>query len=116
MLKSLRNKTAIALTVTAGLLIAGGAIAQQKTMSIGTGGTGGVYYPLGGAIANVLSKALPNTQATAEVTGGSVDNLKLIGAGKSELGFTMADAALDAFKGEDKFKGGKVPLQTLLVV
>ena len=85
-------------------------------MSIGTGGTGGVYYPLGGAVANVLSKNLPNVQATAEVTGGSVDNLKLIGAGKSELAFTMADAALDALKGEDKFKSGKVPLQALLVV
>jgi hypothetical protein len=55
-------------------------------------------------------------QATAEVTGGSVDNLKLIGAGKSELGFTMADAALDALNGEDKFKSGKLPLQALLVV
>ena len=64
----------------------------------------------------MLSKTLPGIQATAEVTGGSVDNLKLIGAGKSELGFTMADAALDAFKGEDKFKSGKVPLQALLVV
>jgi TRAP transporter TAXI family solute receptor len=64
----------------------------------------------------VLSKSLPNVQATAEVTGGSVDNLKLIGAGKSELGFTMADAALDALNGEDKFKSGKLPLQALLVV
>ncbi|MBC7584180.1 TAXI family TRAP transporter solute-binding subunit [Tardiphaga sp. vice352] len=115
MLKKLHQKTAIALTVAAGLLIAGGATAQQKTMAIGTGGTGGVYYPLGGAIANVLSKALPNTQATAEVTGGSVDNLKLIASGQSELGFSMADAALDAFNGQDKFKA-KVPLQTLLVV
>ena len=104
---------ALAITVTG---LAGAAIAQQKTMSIGTGGTGGVYYPLGGAIANVLSKSLPNTQATAEVTGGSVDNLKLIASGQSEMGFTMADAAADAFKGEDKFKSGKVPLQTLLVV
>jgi TRAP transporter TAXI family solute receptor len=85
-------------------------------MSIGTGGTGGVYYPLGGAIANVLSKNLPGVQATAEVTGGSVDNLKLIGTGQSELGFAMADAALDAYKGEDKFKSGKIPLQALLVV
>ena len=105
---------AIALVAAAGL--AGAAVAQQKTMSIGTGGTGGVYYPLGGAIANVLSKALPNTQATAEVTGGSVDNLKLIATGQSELGFTMADAALDAINGQDKFKSGKVPLRTLLVV
>ncbi len=80
-------------------------VAQQKTMSIGTGGTGGVYFPLGGAIANVLSKNLPNTQATAEVTGGSVDNLKLIATGQSELGFTMADAALDALNGVGQVQG-----------
>src|ERR1700746_47944 len=104
----------LAVALSAGL--AGIAYAQQKVMSIGTGGTGGVYYPLGGAVANVLSKSLPNVQATAEVTGGSGDNLQAIGAGKSELGFTMADAALDALKGEDKFKSGKVPLQALLVV
>src|SRR3954465_7498225 len=85
-------------------------------MSIGTGGTGGVYYPLGGAIANVLSKALPNLTATAEVTGGSIDNLKLIGAGQSEMAFTMADAALDAMQGNEKFKNNKVGLPTLLVV
>ena len=108
--------TMLALAMAASFAFAGATHAQQKTMSIGTGGTGGVYYPLGGAVANVLSKNLPNLQATAEVTGGSVDNLKLIGAGKSELAFTMADAALDALKGEDKFKSGKVPLQALLVV
>ena len=106
----------LAMTISAGLAFASAAHAQQKTMSIGTGGTGGVYYPLGGAVANVLSKSLPNVQATAEVTGGSIDNLKLIGAGKSELGFTMADAALDALNGEDKFKSGKLALQALLVV
>src|SRR3954451_14021136 len=105
----------LAVAFSAGLALAGIVHAQQKTMSIGTGGTGGVYYPLGGAIANVLSKRLPNMQATAEVTGGSVDNLKLIASGQSELGFSMADAALDAFNGQDKFKS-KVPLQTLLVV
>src|SRR3954471_21762761 len=105
---------AIALAVTAAL--GGAAIAQQKTMAIGTGGTGGVYYPLGGAIANVLSKALPNVTATAEVTGGSIDNLKLIGAGQSEMAFTMADAAHDAVQGNEKFKNNKVALQTLLVV
>src|SRR5215210_1557466 len=106
-----------ALVAAAAALAAGGAVlAQQKTISIGTGGTGGVYYPLGGAMANVLSKYLPGVQATAEVTGGSVDNLKLIGSAQSELGFTMADAALDALKGEDKFKSAKVPLQTLMVL
>ena len=91
------------------------AFAQAKTISIGTGGTGGVYYPIGGAIANVLTKNLPGMQATAEVTGGSVDNLKLIASGQSEIGFSMADAALDALNGQDKFRA-KVPLRTLLVL
>jgi uncharacterized protein len=97
-------------------VLATGAIAQ-KAISIGTGGTGGVYYPLGGGLANILSKHLPGgTQFTAEVTGGSVDNLKLIGSAQSEVGFVMADAALDALRGEDKFKGNKVPLKTLMVL
>ena len=99
----------------AGLLAPGLASAQQN-FAIGTGGTGGVYYPLGGGLANLLTKQLPGVQATAEVTGGSVDNLKLIGSGQSEIGFSMADAALDALKGEDKFKSGKVPLKTLMVL
>jgi TRAP transporter TAXI family solute receptor len=97
-------------------LFTGAALAQQKTIAIGTGGTGGVYYPLGGGLANLLSKYLPGYQATAEVTGGSVDNLKLIGSGQSEVAFSMADAALDAFKGEDKFKGAKVAVRTLMVL
>src|SRR5215813_13722802 len=106
-------------TVAIGLaasLIAGAALAQQKTIAIGTGGTGGVYYPLGGGLANLLSKYLPGYQATAEVTGGSVDNLKLIGSGQSEVAFSMADAALDALKGEDKFQGAKVGVRTLMVL
>src|SRR5512144_850814 len=88
-----------------GMLFAGAVIAQQRAISIATGGTGGVYYPLGGGLANVLSKSIPGLQATAEVTGGSVDNLKLIHSGGSEVAFSMVDAALDAYKGQDKFKG-----------
>ena len=58
------------------LAVAALAPAQDKVqLSIGTGGTGGVYYPLGGGMANVLSKHVPGLCVTAEVTGGSVDNL-----------------------------------------
>jgi len=108
--------TAFAASLFVGAAFVGAALAQQKTIAIGTGGTGGVYYPLGGGLANVLSKYLPGYQATAEVTGGSVDNLKLIGSGQSEIGFSMADAALDAFNGQDKFRGNKVALRTLMVL
>jgi hypothetical protein len=92
------------------------AAAQAQNISIATGGTGGVYYPLGGGMAAVLSKYVPGIQATAEVTGGSVANLQLIGTGKPYLGMTMADATLDAYKGEDKFKGKPVAVRTLLIM
>jgi uncharacterized protein len=89
---------------------------QAQNISVATGGTGGVYYPMGGGLAAVLSKYVPGMQATAEVTGGSVDNLKLIGSGKPYVGFSMSDAAQDAYKGEDKFKGNKVNVRTLMVL
>jgi TRAP transporter TAXI family solute receptor len=90
--------------------------AAAQNISIATGGTGGVYYPLGGGVASVLSKYVPGMQATAEVTGGSVDNLKLVGSGKPYIAFAMTDASQDALRGEDKFKGAKVPLKTLMVL
>ena len=88
---------------------------KKTRISIGTGGTGGVYYPLGGGLAALLSKYVPGLEATAEVTAGSIANLQLIGGGKSEVGFTMADAAWDAYQGLDKFTGKKVALRTLAV-
>jgi TRAP transporter TAXI family solute receptor len=105
------------LSRVAALLIGAFALtAQAQNLSIATGGTGGVYYPLGGGMAAVLSKYVPGVQATAEVTGGSVANLQLIGTGKPYLGMTMADATLDAYKGEDKFKGKPVPVRTLMIM
>lgn len=103
--------------VTLAIAAGGPAIAQEKrSFAIGTGGTGGVYYPLGGGLASLLTKYVPGWSATAEVTGGSVDNLKLLGAGKSELALSMVDAGLDAMKGQDKFKGNPVPVRTLAVL
>src|ERR1700741_1633857 len=111
-----RGFTLAVAAMAAATLALGGAVAQQRAIAIGTGGTGGVYYPIGGALANLISKTFPDMQATARVTGGLVDNLKLINSGQSELAFSMADAALDAFNGVDKFKGTKVPLRTLMVL
>jgi TRAP transporter TAXI family solute receptor len=100
----------------AAVAFCGAALAQNMNIAIATGGTGGVYYPLGGGMANVLSKYVPGVQATARVTGGSVDNLRLIHTGQSEVGLAMVDAALDALKGEDKFKGSPVAVRTLMVL
>ena len=100
------------------LLLVASACARDATrhLSIATGGTGGVYYPLGGGMAAVLSKYVPGMQATAEVTGGSVANLQLVGTGKPYLAMTMADAGQDALQGKDKFTGKAVPIRTLLVM
>ena len=111
------TRTLKVLLVAAGAVLAGAGIAaEQINLSIATGGTGGVYYPLGGGMANVLSKHVPGMQATAEVTGGSVANLQLIGTGKPYIALTQADAALDALKGEDKFKGRPVPVRNLAIL
>jgi uncharacterized protein len=91
-------------------------VAQAQNISIATGGTGGVYYPMGGGMAAVLSKYVDGMQATAEVTGGSVANLQLINTGKPYIALSMADATLDAYKGQDKFKGKPVAVRTLMVL
>jgi TRAP transporter TAXI family solute receptor len=93
------------------------ALAQQRViLSIASGNTGGVFYPLAGGMAGVLSRQLPGWQVTAEVTGGSIDNLRLVGAGRADLALVMGDAAFDAFKGQDKFKGKPQPVRALLVL
>jgi TRAP transporter TAXI family solute receptor len=103
------------------LLILGSVPGQAQTksnrISIATGGTGGVYYPLGGGMANLISKYVPNTDATAEVTAGSVDNCKLIQTGKADLAIIMADIGYDALKGMGRFKpSGAIPLRTIGVI
>lgn len=116
MSKTIRAAVAAAAAVACVASIPTFASAQDtKQLVIGTGGTGGVYYPLGGGIANLIGKEIPNTQATAQVTGASVDNLKLIAAGKADIGFTQVDAAWDAFKGQGKFSSVQ-PVKALAVL
>ena len=109
-------KSTIAIAALALLGLAGGALAQDKvTISISTGPTGGVYYPLGGGIANILSKYVPGYSANAESTAGSVANLQLMTQKKSDLALTMADAAWDGYKAQGKFSGAEVPVRALMV-
>jgi TRAP transporter TAXI family solute receptor len=109
------------------LLLAGGlaattamtpiAFAASRYLTIGTGGTGGVFYPYGGGLALLLSKKLPDMEASAQVTGGSVDNVKLLGTGSAEIGFSTIDSAYDGMKGEGAYKDvGPQKIATLAVL
>jgi len=104
-------------TIIVVLVFSFSSVWAQKSvrLSIATGGTGGVYYPLGGGMANIISKNIPYTEATAEVTTASVDNCRLVGAGKAELALIMADTGWDAYMGRAQFKE-KVPLRTVAVL
>jgi len=111
------KKTFIVMTALV-LILAASTVraATTERLSIATGGTGGVYYPMGGGMAAVISKYIPSTEATAEVTAASVDNCILIGRKKADLAFSMADTAFDAYNGVGKPFPHKLPLRTVLAL
>lgn len=90
-------------------------IAAAERYTIATGGTGGVYYPYGGAMASMLGDAIPDTEWTAEETSASVDNMYLIEDGSATLAFSLADTAYDASQGNDPFED-KINAQSLVTL
>jgi TRAP transporter TAXI family solute receptor len=80
-----------------------GETGAKQRISIATGGTGGTYYPYGGAMANIINQHVPGAEATAEVTGASVENLRLVDRGEAQLGLCMNDAVFNALKGIGEF-------------
>jgi TRAP transporter TAXI family solute receptor len=115
LIRAVLSAAVIASLVTCG---GGGSSGPRvKRLSIATGGTGGVYYPYGGALAKIISDEVPGVEATAEVTAASVDNLKFLRDGRSDIAFTLADTLADAVKGSGAFAAtGPVPAQALAVL
>ncbi|MGL4441490.1 MAG: TAXI family TRAP transporter solute-binding subunit, partial [Bosea sp. (in: a-proteobacteria)] len=115
---SRRGVVAGGLGLGATALFGAPAIAQAKQrITVVTGGTGGVFYPYGGGIAKILTEKMPNMQATAQVTGGSVDNCKLVSAGDADIGFSTLDSAFDAMNGLGAYaKDGKLDVRVLAVL
>lgn len=80
-----------------------GPIFAVEFISIATGGTGGTYYPLGGGMAEIFNDTLDNVNATAEVTGASVENIRLVQYGEVELAFVQNDITFYAATGTELF-------------
>jgi TRAP transporter TAXI family solute receptor len=104
---SRRNFTALTLGLGLSGIAGRAAFAQQQFFRIGTGGTAGTYYPIGGIIANAVST--DKIVSTAQATNGSVANVNAVASGASESGFSQSDVASWAYSGTGLYEGrGKV--------
>lgn len=102
------------MTLTGGVAAAGliavltgsPALAQQKFVTVGTGGVTGVYYAVGGAVCRLMNKdrATTGIRCSVESTGGSVFNVNAIKSGELEFGLSQSDVQYNASKGEGAFK------------
>jgi len=106
---------ALLITITA-LIMAPCATARTTFVSIGTGGTGGIYYPYGGGVAEIWSKHVKGVKAVAEVTGASVENVKLAHKGETVIGEVMGDVAVAGYNGTGKFKGKKNDILSMAIM
>jgi uncharacterized protein len=82
----------------------------QEQLSIATGGTGGVYYPIGGGLAEIINAQVEGFSATAEVTGASVENMGLIATGDADLALALADTVAQAYTGTGRFEGQQLEM------
>ncbi|MBD3896406.1 TAXI family TRAP transporter solute-binding subunit [Halomonas sp. ML-15] len=85
-------------------LLATAPLAAAQQLSIATGGTGGVYYPIGGGFAEMINEHIEGADATAEVTGASVENMGLIMRGDADLALALADTVYQAYNGTGDFE------------
>ena len=89
-----------ALLAGATIVLASPAVLAAEFINVLTGGTSGVYYPLGVALTQIYGKAIPEAKASVQATKASAENLNLLQAGRGEIAFTLGDALGDAWKGE----------------
>jgi TRAP transporter TAXI family solute receptor len=96
----------------AAILFTAPVVAAEQFVNVLTGGTSGVYYPLGVALANNIGKAMPGLKTSVQATKASVENLNLLQAGRGEVAFTLGDSLSDAWNGNEE-AGFKTPLKKL---
>ena len=103
-----KNLTISTALLAAALIFSGCKGSSQKDYILATGGTGGTYYPFGGAIANIWNTKIENMNVTAQATGASAENLRLINKGEAEFATVQNDVMDYAFHGTDMFAGEKL--------
>lgn len=105
------NIRGLLIAVALGVGLSGAAQAQQF-INVLTGGTSGIYYPLGVALSQIYGKSIPEAKSSVQSTKASVENLNLLQAGRGEIAFTLGDSLSAAWKGDPEV-GFKAPLDKL---
>ena len=95
-----RRTLVAAAAMSLSLSFAAGAARAQEFINILTGGTSGAYYPIGVALSNVYTKAIPGSKVSVQPTKASVENLNLLNSGKGELALSLGDTLSNAWKGD----------------
>ncbi|WP_024822031.1 MULTISPECIES: TAXI family TRAP transporter solute-binding subunit [Aminobacterium] len=109
------KKKWIALIAVLALIALGATAAAVTFITIGSGGVGGTYYPLGGAMAEILTKADIGVKATSRSTAASKENCRLVASGKAQIGMSMGSTLYQAYTGTEAFEqDGKLPLRILM--
>ena len=92
------------------LLVVATPVFAQEQLSIATGGTGGVYFPMGGGLAEIINGKIDGYSATAEVTGASVENMGLVATCDADLAIALADTVQQGYTGTGRFEGNALPM------
>jgi len=106
------KKSLLALTVVVCL---GASLYATEFINVLTGGTSGIYYPLGVALSQMYAKAIPSSKTTVQATKASVENLNLLQSGRGEAAISLGDSLSDAYKGNTE-AGFKAPLSKLRTI
>ncbi|HEJ4392371.1 TPA: TAXI family TRAP transporter solute-binding subunit, partial [Pseudomonas aeruginosa] len=109
------RRTRLALAGAAFLAVCATAQAAPVFINILTGGTSGVYYPVGVGLSQIYSHGIEGSKTSVQATKASVENLNLLQAGRGELAFALGDSVADAWKGEAD-AGFKAPLKKLRAI
>lgn len=91
-------------------------VEAASSLTIVTGGTSGVYYPIGGALRGIVGDHLEGTSASVEATGASVENIRLLGSGSADVAITQGDAADQALNAMAEFEGEAISTSTIAVL